>query len=317
MSRKKIDLTGQKCGHLTVLEEYGRNAAGSVTWSCQCVCGAKVVASSKYLKEGGNQSCGCRSKFNEDISGQKFSYLTVLNKIGKNIWKCQCICGNEVDVRKNNLKSGNTKSCGCMAGRKKKDIAGKKFGYFTVLNECSKDKNGNILYKCICDCGNIRSTYGTQLRTGRTRSCGCATKEQNTKHNQSKSPIYGIWSQMFQRCYNPKDKRYKNYGSRGVEVCKRWWSFENFYSDMGDKPKGLILGRIDTSDDYKPSNCEWTTFSIQGRRRSGIKGYSWKKCAGKWVANIGVDYKTIHLGSFTEEEDAKQAYLEAKRNYHG
>ena len=137
----------------------------------------------------------------------------------------------------------------------------------------------------------------------------------STKHGQSKSSAYSCWNQMLQRCYNPNHKSYKDYGGRGIKVYRKWWKFKNFYKDMGNKPKNLTLERINTNGDYRPSNCRWATKQKQNQNRRA-KGYYWIERSQKWQAKIKTNKKSISLGHFDYEEDAQQAYLEAKKKYH-
>lgn len=122
-----------------------------------------------------------------DLTNKKFGRLTPLYVSGRSknktlIWHCACDCGNETDVFSTNLRSGKTTSCGCLQKEKvSKDIIGQKFGYLTVLSQEGKTKNGQLKWKCKCDCGTIIVVEGTKLRSGNTKSCGCFQKEQTSK----------------------------------------------------------------------------------------------------------------------------------------
>ena len=127
---------------------------------------------------------------------------------------------------------------------------------------------------------------------------------------------YYIWQSMKQRCLNPNNKNYKRYGGRNIKVCDRWkHSFQNFLNDMGEKPEGLTLDRINNDDGYKPENCKWSTVNEQQYNNKDVK-CAWIKRDQKWRAQITVNNKKIALGDFDTQEEAKIAYLEAKENYH-
>ena len=151
----------------------------------------------------------------------------------------------------------------------KLELAGQKFGRLTVIGEAGKDKRGNYLWECQCECGNTLVTIARPLRIGRTVSCGCYNKERSTKHGMSNSPTYYSWSSMKTRCYNPTHDNYQHYGANGIIVCACWLnSFEAFLEDMGERPEGMTLDRIDREGNYEPGNCRWATEEQQKRNRS-------------------------------------------------
>lgn len=175
MARKPIDETGHIYGQWTVLRKADqKNSCGEVCWICQCECGTIKAISGKVLRRGKSKSCGCNIKQIKptDVFGQ----LTVIQDTGKRsqghkIWLCQCSCGNFTEVEGRNLKSGNTKSCGCI--NKRNNLLGQKFGLLTVINDAGNDDYGNSLWKCQCDCGNIKIIRGGNLISGGTITCGC------------------------------------------------------------------------------------------------------------------------------------------------
>ena len=146
-----------------------------------------------------------------------------------------------------------------------KNIAGQRFGQLVAIEPTEKRSDERIVWKCICDCGRIAYVSSSHLNSGDTKSCGCLRKKQceqtgkkNTKHGMFGTPVYNIWVSMIQRCENPKHKSYKNYGGRGIKVCERWHTFENFYADVGDPPKGKSFDRYPDNDgDYEPTNWRW------------------------------------------------------------
>lgn len=152
-----------------------------------------------------------------------------------------------------------------------REIAGARFGRLVALERVPSEKKEHM-WLCVCDCGNKKIFGKSWITGGNTKSCGCLMREVSaakvTKHGHNKrsdiSSTYHSWSGMRARCKNPKNKAYSYYGGRGIRVCERWDSFENFLADMGEKPKGTSLDRYPNNDgNYEPSNCRWATFKQQ------------------------------------------------------
>jgi hypothetical protein len=140
------------------------------------------------------------------------------------------------------------------------DKTGCRFGRLVVL-ELQGSDHGRKLWLCQCDCGATKIVSSKLLMRGRTQSCGCLRSDAHRKHGQSGSPTYETWSGMLRRCLNPKHKRYKDYGGRGITVCERWLSFQNFFDDMGERPPGCDLHRKDNDKGYELGNCVWLPHS--------------------------------------------------------
>lgn len=141
-------------------------------------------------------------------------------------------------------------------------MSGEKYGILTIIKEV-KQRKGLREFLCECDCGNIFTTALKRLRNGGCKSCGCVGKSKlsklRTKHGLSSHPLYHTYCSMIDRCYNVKNPRYNDYGSRGINVCDEWInSFRVFINDMGKKPKGnYSLDRTDNNGSYTPLNCQW------------------------------------------------------------
>ena len=147
------------------------------------------------------------------------------------------------------------------------DLAGSQFSRLTVLPIREKRK-GRPYWRCRCECGELIWARSDQLKSGNTQSCGCLNRDIRTTHNMWQTPEYKCWQQIKQRCHNPKHRFYPDYGARGIYVCDRWRkSFENFIADLGRRPKGTWLDRIDNDGPYIPENCAWRTPKQQGRNR--------------------------------------------------
>jgi len=164
---------------------------------------------------------------------------------------------------------------------KVKDITGQRFGRLTVEEFVGlrgrSDGMRHAVWKCRCDCGASVECAGVSLRGGNTKSCGCLRaivgREVNLQHGAASemTGAYRSWRTMLQRCRDPKCNRWKDYGGRGIKVCERWQQFENFLSDMGERPEGGSLDRIDTNGNYEPSNCRWLPRNEQVRNQRKTK----------------------------------------------
>lgn len=189
------------------------------------------------------------------------------------------------------------------------------------LTEKSSQKQRYGLYRCIC--GKELTIRTDSVVNNRISSCGCIgiakSIEKNTRHGLRYHKLYNTWANMVKRCTNPTNKGYKNYGGREIKVCEEWLTLENFIKDMYPTYKeGLSIDRINVDGNYEPSNCRWATREIQARNTRKIHSHNKSNFRGvcltpnkkRFVAQIGVNKKKIHIGTFKTDVEAAKAYDE-------
>lgn len=166
-------------------------------------------------------------------------------------------------------------------------MLGQRFGSRTIIEELEERKNGYIMYKVQCDCGDIVILNGSYLRS-RERPCKCCSAKLHTKKGKDhyaykhgmakrtsgKDRIYSIWVAMRQRCNDVNDQQYADYGGRGIKVCPEWNEFMQFYIDMGERPEGMQLDRTDNDGNYCKENCKWVDRIVQANNRRSNRIHS-------------------------------------------
>jgi hypothetical protein len=241
-----------------------------------------------------------------DIAGQRFGRLVAARPVHRvqpsgrkrMIWECACDCGKTSTVDPWDLRTGRIQSCGCLRAEMRAriggiharfdDVTGQRFGRLIALAPLRGRSEGSgrarTLWNCLCDCGQVKAVDATALRTGHIQSCGCLRLEtatqQMTTHGYAGTRIHKIWKGIVQRCTNPDNPAWPDYGGRGITVCPEWLtSFENFLRDMGATYKRrLTIDRIENDKGYSAANCRWATKLVQA---NNTRSNRWVEFDGK------------------------------------
>lgn len=186
--------------------------------------------------------------------------------------------------------------------RKAVDMTGYKFNNCEVLYRV-ENRYGVAHWKCKCRCGKLFVSAGSNIRKGKTNSCGCYQKEKvsNTRktHGKSESRLYGVWESMKQRCNNPNNPNYNRYGGRGIKIYSNWNnSFESFsnWAYANDYHDNLTIDRVDNNGNYEPENCRWVDCRAQSRNRNSnrlLKFQGKELCVAEWSDLTGINSNTI------------------------
>lgn len=177
------------------------------------------------------------------------------------------------------------------ASMKVKDITLQKFGRLLALRYVGNDKYGNALWECRCECGAVKVFVGHTMRAGKTQSCGCLERDHpnSRTHGQTGTPAHRSYVAAKARCSNPSRHAWEHYGGRGIRFC--FTSFDEFYRELGPRPEGMTLDRINQDGNYESGNVRWSTWSEQARNRRSnrvltVNGES--KCLAGWAEHLGI-----------------------------
>lgn len=181
------------------------------------------------------------------------------------------------------------------------DLTGRRYFRLTVIRFAGY-ANGRAHWVTRCECGNEIIRSCNVIMGGRLKSCGCLKKETKNAYAHGharpgkKTPTYRTWVAMRSRCNNPKVERYENYGGRGIRVCDRWSKFENFLADMGERPAGMSIDRIDNDGHYCPENCRWATNKEQLRNQRKTVNLTYRgetKTRQEWCEIYGLSFSVL------------------------
>lgn len=218
-----------------------------------------------------------------DLTEKKYGRLTPIEYIGNGKWKCKCDCGNIISVFKTDLvkDNGTVKSCGCVYIDELKKEIGRRKDHLEIIGVKQYGRKGRVVVRC--DCGRIKEMQLSQFLNPCVHSCGCVgakkgVESPNFKHGMSRTRIYNVYRDMYNRCYNPSDISYPNYGKKGICICEEWlgnggirnfceWAYSNGY-DKNAKRGDCTIDRINPNGNYSPDNCRWVDIIKQSNNKN-------------------------------------------------
>jgi hypothetical protein len=197
---------------------------------------------------------------------------------------------------------------------------GNRYGRLVVISQ-AESVNNRVRWLCLCDCGVTLTVTGEKLRQGKQKSCGCyrrdSASERHKIHGQSNaggvngkvcSGAYSSWQEMWKRCTKTDNISYKNYGGRGITVTPDWKDFETFYADMGDRPEGMSLDRVNGAEPYSKENCKWSNRMEQNQNKRNCHIITIDDAAyvlAEWCRRFNVEYNQAYRGIITKGLDPK------------
>jgi hypothetical protein len=202
---------------------------------------------------------------------------------------------------------------------KRINMAGQQHGRLTVVKYTS-----NSRWECVCECGVVKTVSRTNLVSGQVQSCGCLAMEvlekRNTTHGMAGSDTYRIWALMKDRCTNTNNKKFSAYGGRGIMFTPAWTTFGGFLSDMGLRPQGMTLERVDVDQGYNKQNCIWASRQTQGNNKRNtvwLTAFGETKSLMDWVrdSRCSVSKYTLRQRATTYKWEHHRAITEKPRGH--
>lgn len=184
-----------------------------------------------------------------------------------------------------------------VVGNRLIDLTGRRFGRWTVLKWWPKHSVHPMQWESRCDCGRIFYLNGSKLTAGLTRCCRSCRRVTHGQSGAEATLTYRTWKQMRNRCNNPHNKDYHHYGGRGIKICKAWENYDRFRRDMGERPEGMTLDRIDVNKGYSAGNCRWVTQTAQMRNTRVNRYLLWNgktKSLAEWCEELKLSYYRVH-----------------------
>lgn len=197
-----------------------------------------------------------------------------------------------------------------------RDLTGQIFGWVTAISIVGRDTQRGATWLCRCKCGKQIIRARRQLLSGKTVSCGCFFARK--RGGKRDSPCYQTWRSMLQRCRDKNSRSWPHYGGRGIKVCDAWKDFRVFERDMGPRPPGMSIDRIDNDGNYEPGNCRWATISEQTRnyrRNVQLTCHGRTQCVTDWAEELGIDAHLIY-GRLEDGWPAEAALRLPKQRIH-
>lgn len=190
-------------------------------------------------------------------------------------------------------------------GRRVRNLISQVHGRLTVIGAAPDGPSGKK-WVCQCSCGEKTVVYGTNLKSGSIKSCGCG----RIKHGMLGTKLHHVWRTMLDRCRNPNANQYDDYGGRGIVVCKEWLDFSNFFAEMGHPPSGGTLERVNNDGPYCKSNCCWLTRRQQARNKRNnrfVTAFGRTQIVTDWAIEYGIPPRTLFNRLYRAKMEPEEA----------
>jgi hypothetical protein len=286
-------------------------------------CSTGTIMVSRCFLSGLLGTTGSKAVSNKPLNllGSKFNMLTpvlAIRKDGKVFWKCQCDCGAETVAYGGDIKSGRVKSCGCLRVTQKdnwKSYVGEVINNWRCEAYVSTGKIGHVMV-WRHTCGNTIEKTRSQIRTGSFARCACLPKPTHKRHRKFDELTRRTHKSMMARCLKPSHPAYLKYGGAGITIDKRWLDYNAFVDDMGLRPEGFEIDRIDNTKGYSKENCRWATRKENLRNTSANRIFIYREaevCVADLAEIAGIPYHTMWSRLVVRRWDVNKAVTTSVR----
>ena len=326
-----LDLTGQRFGRLVVIEPTSENQDGTFLWKCRCDCGSVISFISDKLHSGLATSCGCdrqqESIPDANYKCQRIGRLTVKDKVGEDQWVCTCLCGKTKNLTAAQIGQGFITDCGCTLASRTPDLRGQRFGKLVVIGISTERRDTQVLWNCVCDCGNTTLVRTSHLKKGAIKSCGCSHHDNQDISGQRRGHLTALRRTGKNDQFGKSIYEWRCDCGRIIELTSRGTAsstrnpmcpdcLRKFKQGQASDMRERIEVDPDTGVALKALN-NIIEGKLTAANNSGMRGVCWHRSRKKWIAIGRENGKAKQIGVFDSMAEAIKAREAHVRRVYG